>query len=159
MKRYDVSNWLNLMEINNYFIHDDLTVDVFDSVCISYKKLETIPVRFNRIIGHFDCAGNELTTLTNCPTHVEGNFFCYNNNLTSISDVPKYIGGLFSCYNKFLTKIDSLPEHYDNFCWYGRYAVSDIVGLRLINESEIAINYIVNPTREMITLHKMLWAV
>ena len=55
------------MEIKNYVINEDLTVDVNGDVDISSKKIIDIKVKFKKIIGSFHCSNNELTNLEGCP--------------------------------------------------------------------------------------------
>ena len=49
------------MEIKNYIINEDLTVDVNSEVYILDKELKEIPIRFGIVNGNFDCSYNELT--------------------------------------------------------------------------------------------------
>ena len=73
--REEVENWLIKMQIKNYVINEDLTVNVNESVDISYKKLVEIPVQFGIVKSHFHCNHNELTSLEGCPEVVNGRFF------------------------------------------------------------------------------------
>jgi len=68
-------------------LNSDGEVDVDGDVIITslswryIREINEIPVKFGTVKGYFNCSGNNLTTLKNCPTSV-GEFYCYNNNLT-----------------------------------------------------------------------------
>ena len=65
----ETKNWLDDMDIENYTINDDLTIDVDGDgdVNLNNKKLEKIPVKFKSIGGYFDCYNNKLTSLKGSP--------------------------------------------------------------------------------------------
>jgi hypothetical protein len=54
-------------------------VDVDGSVSMYCMKLTEMPVKFGEVSGWFDCSGNQLTTLKNCPTSV-GNWLDFSHN-------------------------------------------------------------------------------
>jgi hypothetical protein len=68
--------------LRNYTINHDNTIDVNDNVNLWYKLgnkisvITKIPVKFGKIFGWFDCGGNNLITLENCPNYVSGSFRC-----------------------------------------------------------------------------------
>jgi len=126
---YDkIVQWLNKMDIKNYTINDDLTIDVIGSV--KFYKLEDLQnnkiyefpkhIQFRKIIkGCFLIPNLELITLKGCPYEIfggeegdgsfwHGDFVCSNNNLTSLEFAPKKITGSFQCNNnsKIFTKND-----------------------------------------------------
>ncbi len=47
------------------------------------KNLEKLPLKFNKVNGHFTCGYNKLESLEGSPIEVNGNFYCHNNKLTS----------------------------------------------------------------------------
>ena len=57
----------------------------------------------------FDCSGNNLTSLENCPKTVGGNFGCGFNNLTSLEGSPSSVGGFFLCSRNKLTTLEGGP--------------------------------------------------
>ncbi len=64
-------------------------VNVKGSVDMEDMDLTEIPIKFGKVSGHFDCHGNKLTTLKNCPISVGGDFFdCSHNKLTSLEFAP-----------------------------------------------------------------------
>jgi hypothetical protein len=92
--------------IVNYTINSDNSVDVDGDVGFWNKGLESIPLNFNIVNGHFNCSWNYLTSLKGCPVRVGNWFSCYNNQLTSLQYSPQYVeSGYFSCGSN---KIESL---------------------------------------------------
>jgi hypothetical protein len=64
--------------MKNYTTNSDGTIDVFDNVFL-YNRLgdvKKLPVRFGKVSGYFDCRGNKLTTLEDCPKYIGGKFYC-----------------------------------------------------------------------------------
>ena len=102
--------WLDKMNINNYTINKDGTVDVKRSVDIFGRRLTEIPVKFNKVGGDFYCDNNKLTSLEGAPEKVGGGFYCDNNKLTSLEGAPKEVGGSFWCNNNKLTSLEGAPE-------------------------------------------------
>ncbi len=74
-------------------------INVKNSVDISRKKLEIIPIQFYDVDGYFSCIHNQLTSLRGCPQYVGDSFFCQYNQLTSLKYSPQSIGGMFYCNN------------------------------------------------------------
>ncbi|CAK1332462.1 Internalin-J precursor [Burkholderia pseudomallei] len=133
----EIEQWLDKMEIKNYSINDDLTVDVDGSVDLFGRKLTDIPVQFNHVsmdfhcnnnqlaslrgapqtVGKcFDCSENQLTSLEGCPQTVRGFFFCSNNQLTTLEGCPQIVGESFSCSNNQLITLEGCPQIVgDNF--------------------------------------------
>lgn len=110
---YQVEYWLNENRINDYFINDDLTVDVNDDVYLIGKGLTEIPIQFGKVTGHFFCRDNKLTTLKGSPYYVGGSFYCDDNLLTSLEYCPKYIGyNLDVSYNKLSNLINDIEVIY-----------------------------------------------
>lgn len=57
----EIKLWLEKMNIKNYTINDDFSVDVNENVNISKNKLTVIPIQFNHLKGgfNFEHKGNE----------------------------------------------------------------------------------------------------
>jgi hypothetical protein len=107
-------------KIRNYTINSDGSIDVTGSVNLSGGDFTSIPLKFNKVKGDFDCANNNLTSLEGCPKVVTGYFFCQNNKLTSLNYCPKKVGIIFDFNN------NSLPnEYHDGFMTLGISPDSD----------------------------------
>ena len=76
--------------ITNYTINSDGSIDVDGS--LNWKKLDKLPVKFNRVSRHFYCQYNQLISLEGAPKIVEGDFYCNYNQLPQlIYDNYQYI--------------------------------------------------------------------
>lgn len=109
-KTVEIKTWLDQMEIKNYTINNDLTVDVNGDVHLSKCKLKTLPIVFNKVFGGFYCYENELTSLNGCPREVGGEFDCEDNNLTSLDWCPDCIHGGFKFSGNKDLKITTYPK-------------------------------------------------
>ena len=105
-------------KIQNYYINPDLSIDVDGGVNLGNLKLASLPLRFSRVRGDFDCSRNLLTTLEGSPREVGGDFNCYSNQLTTLEGSPIEIGEDFNCYYNLLTTLDGGPREVggDFYC-------------------------------------------
>lgn len=56
--------------------------EVYPVVDISYTNLKLLPIEFkDAIVASFDCSGNELLNLSNCPKEIKGDFICRDNKV------------------------------------------------------------------------------
>lgn len=97
--------------IFNFKINSDLSVDIHESVSISYLDLTELPFQFGTILGFFDCSYNELTNLKGSPHTIQGYFDCSNNYLTSLEFGPKKVDSYYNCYNNELTNLDYIARY------------------------------------------------
>ena len=109
MNKKQIEDWLFSMNIENYVINDDLSVDVNGNAIISNKQLTKIPVKFGSVSGGFYCVFTKLTSLENCPTSVGESFSCAYNNLTTLEHCPTSVGEGFYCHNNNLTSLEHCP--------------------------------------------------
>jgi hypothetical protein len=82
-------------KIKNYSINSDGSIDVDDNVNLSFMGLSELPLKFNNVLGSFDCGDNILTTLKGSPKRVGGWFDCSNNRLKTLKHCPDYIHNFF----------------------------------------------------------------
>jgi hypothetical protein len=108
--------------IKNYTINPDGGVDVNGDVDLSNKRLKSLPLKFGRVSGSFDCIYNQLTTLEGAPTEVGVDFYCSYNQLTTLEGAPKEVGGYFSCNNNQLTTLEGAPKEVGEgfYCSYNK---------------------------------------
>lgn len=106
----DIEDWLKKMNIKNYNINKDLTVDVYDNVNISKKQLKYIPIQFRTITNDFYCNNNRLISLEGCPSKVDGDFRCNNNQLTSLEFGPYDVEENYECEYNQLTSLKGCPD-------------------------------------------------
>lgn len=111
MNRKEIEEWLIKYEIPNYTIHDNLMVDVHQSVWLHKKNLAFLPFEFGIVQGNFNCSGNDLTSLEHCPKEVQSDFYCEANKLTSLEHCPKVICGHFVFDMYLRNDIRALRHH------------------------------------------------
>jgi len=114
-----IIDWLDFMNIRNYTINKDLTVDVNGWVILAKKNLLDIPIQFGVVKGDFLCHDNKLTTLRGCPNEVHGRFICSNNFLKDLLFSPKIVTNYFWTTNNPLTSlkgysISNLKQNINN---------------------------------------------
>lgn len=115
LEKRKVSKILEELNIENYHINDDLSVDVNGSVNISEENITKIPVQFNFINGDFDCGYNLLSTLKGVPKNISGNFICCNNNLFDMEYSPEVVGGSCDYSNNNITSLLNSPKNIGTY--------------------------------------------
>ena len=117
-------------DIKNYTINNDGSIDVDGNVSLFNIGLIEIPLKFNRIYGHFSCSKNKLTSLKGSPRWVDGSFYCYYNQLSSLEFSPEYVGDDFDCSYNDLTNLDHSPKEVGKsyFCFNNKQ-LKDIKGI------------------------------
>ncbi len=98
--------------IMNYTINLDGSVDINGDVLLCDMYLKEIPLKFNKVSGHFDCSDNELTSLKNCPIEVGEYFNCNNNKLTSLENAPTK-SLTFDCFGNPLKSLYGFKQNYN----------------------------------------------
>lgn len=132
--RQEIADWLRKFNIQNFEIHDDMTVTVNEN--IELHGVSEIPVKFREVNGNidvsnnnltridwaprvvngrFDVWDNQLTTLVGGPEEVKLSFDCDNNKLTSLEGAPKIVGGAFICSSNPLRSLKGCPEEVKGF--------------------------------------------
>lgn len=112
MNKEQIISWLKEHNIQNYFIYNDLTIDVEGDVNITKMSLENIPVQFHVVNGCFDCINNNLTSLKGCPKYIDGNFYCNNNNkLVNLEGGPETVTKTYECDNNLLVTLQGLAQN------------------------------------------------
>jgi hypothetical protein len=112
-----IKSWLLSMNISNYSINDDYTIDIKQDVNLSYKNIIKFPefIHFNKIKGSFYCSHNKLKSLKGCPKYVDISFFCDDNELSSLSGGPVSVNGSYIAHNNILKSLHGLPTQLNNF--------------------------------------------
>ena len=93
------------LNIKNYTINSDGSIDVEGDVILTGLVKGRIPIQFNRVSGNFICCDSELTTLENSPRYINVNFNVDSNKLTNLENSPISIGGYFSVENNNLISL------------------------------------------------------
>ena len=84
--------------------------------CSGMQLTDFKGVKFQLVIGDFECNNNNLTSLEGAPKKVTGGFQCMNNNLTSLKGAPTYVGMEFSCHGNNLTSLEGVPQQIGGKC-------------------------------------------
>lgn len=122
-QKSDIEDWLTQHGVANYTILKNLKVNVAGDVFLNDKKLKTIPVRFHRVEGLFNCANNQLTHLLFAPRFFKtpgnlngvngpatGGFYAQNNQLQSLQGLPPIIHGDLVVETNQLTSLKGCPR-------------------------------------------------
>jgi len=98
--------------ITNYTINSDDSIDVDGDVSLSNYALDKMPLKFNKVKGHFVISLLGMETLEGCPEYVGGDFIISLNMIKNLKGCPKRIDGNFDCSNnKWLTSLEDGPEY------------------------------------------------
>lgn len=104
------------LDILDYEINDDGTIDVYDDVDLDGMDLIKIPVKFNRVNGNFIISNNYIVSLEGCPKYVRGRFDCQNNKLDkNLVGGPTSVGKDYNCYSNMLTSLEGSPNRVTSF--------------------------------------------
>jgi hypothetical protein len=124
-----IEAWLNKVGIyDDYFINNNLIVDVYDDVNISSKNLKIIPLQFGKIEGYFDCSENKLTSLKGSPVELKENFCCQRNKLTSLEGSPYVVHGDFYGNDNKLKSLKGCPKEINGEFNLIRNNITDVHG-------------------------------
>ncbi len=96
--------------IKYYTINLDGSIDVDRSVSLNNIGLVDIPLKFNNVLGFFDCSENNLTSLKGCPKYVGNWFDCSYNNLTSLVGGPNKVNKFYDCDQNNITSLEGCPS-------------------------------------------------
>ena len=91
-----------------------------ERVNLSQLHLDKLPdLKHVKVLGEFNCSGNNLQSLEGAPQYVSGYFNCSNNNLKSLEGAPQYVGGDFDCKNNNLETLEGAPQYVgmDFYCY------------------------------------------
>ena len=115
MNKQEIYDYLDELDVLDYTINDDLTVDSRYNVNLYHMIMEDeLPFNFNHVKGIFEIDSNDLTSLKGCPKIVGKEFYCNDNQLTSLKGCPKSVGGTFNCDNNKLTSLEHSPKNVGN---------------------------------------------
>lgn len=108
----EIEIWLNGMNIVDYTINNDLTVDVDGDVWLDNKNLIEIPLQFNIVTGVFYCSINYLTSLKGCPNEC-WSFLCKENQISNLKYAPKIVKRAFICSHNKLISLEGCPSNFE----------------------------------------------
>jgi len=90
-KKKMIQTWLDEMNIFDYFINDDLTINCPSSICLpdNYGNLPDY-IQFNEVECNCNFRRCKMTSLKGSPYRVGGSFMVDDNKLTSLEFAPLY---------------------------------------------------------------------
>jgi hypothetical protein len=100
--------------ISNYSINSDGSIDVNGHVDLSVSNLTSLPLKFDRVDGMFDCSRNKLTTLDGAPNYARA-FDCSNNNLTSLENGPNETKFHYACDSNRLVNLVGVAQRIGTY--------------------------------------------
>jgi len=106
----EIDAFCNSIELTEYTINANGEVNTDMTVSIWIDKMTYIPIRFDKIGGNLNIAGNDLTTLEGCPRHVGGDFKCGGNYITTLEGGPTSVGGDYDCSYNVLRSLEGIAE-------------------------------------------------
>ena len=77
---------------------------------VIYKDTSYVPLKFDRVMGDFDCSFSDMDSLLGVPTYVGGNFYCSQNRLKSLHHSPKHVGASFICCGNAIIDLTGAPD-------------------------------------------------
>ena len=95
-----------------YRVNQDGSIDVDKDVNLSHRNLYQLPLKFNKINGHFSCEDNKLSNLNGCPREIKKYFNCGHNDLTTLVGGPNKVGGGYYCEYNHLKDVHGFPEYF-----------------------------------------------
>lgn len=102
-----------LLNIFNYSINPDGSVDVSGSVSIELSSLEELPLKFRNVSGNFFCNRNNIESLEGCPRKTH-NFICSYNKLKSLVGGPEISNGDYICSDNYITSLVGGPKYVED---------------------------------------------
>lgn len=132
-RKEDIIAWLSSVEIEDYKINEDLTVDVNRSVFLNRKNLTEIPIQFGIVHGYFSISENKLLSLLGCPRKVFGAFCAESNELISLNGGPTYVEGDYIVDNNKLDCLLGVANTIYNNLSVSNNPLLNLKGLQSVN--------------------------
>jgi hypothetical protein len=127
----EIETWLEFHSIENFFIHDNLVVDIHEGIFLERTKLKALPFQFGIIDGSFAIFDNELTSLLGSPHTVLGSFVAKNNQLTILEYAPQLVQEGFLVGENQLTNLDFIPSKIGGLLDFSLNPIKNILDYKL----------------------------
>lgn len=115
-EKQEIMDWLDKHNVKRYKLIEDnkygYVVNVRTSVILKKETMQDrqIKVKFNCVMGDFNCTGSGLESLIGCPEEVQVTFNCSNNQLKTLEYSPKEVFGNFICSANELMSLKCSPK-------------------------------------------------
>ena len=113
--KYQIATICAKYGIENYTINPDGSIDVDGDVYFNNQDLYKLPLKFNKVSGHFYCYDSSLFSLEGSPREVGGDFYCSTNRLKTLEGCPDIVGGFFNCNNNIISTLEYCPKKVNDF--------------------------------------------
>jgi hypothetical protein len=116
LKRFDeeygrtIKSWCKKLDLYNFEINEDGSVDVYYEVNITGLDLSKIPIQFGYVQGYFHCDNNKIELLKNSPREIDESFSCSNNKIISLENGPIEVGEYYDCSKNMLTTLKEIEK-------------------------------------------------
>ena len=100
-KSVKIRAWLDEMDMEDYIINDDLTINI-NKIDFPWRtEMKQLPdfINFNAANSVNLKYRHDLENLRGMPKKVKKDFDCSMNNLISLEGAPEWVGGDFICYD------------------------------------------------------------
>lgn len=111
MTNQEIKDICNFYGIYGYTINPDGSIDVNGDVKLTDDRLDKIPIKFNKINGHFSCEYNNLSNLENFPNEISGSVYLSGNNLKNLKGFGK-VGGIIYLHGNPLESLEGYNGNY-----------------------------------------------
>ena len=88
-----IKSWLEKRYVSTFYIHDDLTVDINDSVVFYGEKIKVLPFQLGKIQGSLDISNNNIKTFKNIAKEIDGCLYMYGNLCQTFDYLPEKVTG------------------------------------------------------------------
>lgn len=105
-----IHQWLDEMSVYDYFVSDELIVNVKNDVNLTRAELTHLPVQFGWVEGEFNISHNQLTILKGSPSEVGGIFDCSYNQLSSLEFSPKDVQNSYRANHNQITSFKGITS-------------------------------------------------
>lgn len=155
----EIRRFLSYLEIENYDIHPDGTVDVLSSVLFRSKiQDKKLPIKFGVVHGdvyvltdfeslegfpqscdslYVNFSPISLTSLDGCPKNVMGDFDIVSTPITSLIGGPEFVGGYFDCSSTQITSFEGSPKEVVGWFDCSNTGITDLTGCPQKIEGEL----------------------
>jgi hypothetical protein len=118
----------NANHVAGWRLDPDGRVEAYGDVQLK-KPQKSLPLRFSKVHGHFECVDPELRTLEGCPEVVTGDFGVENCRLLDLQGAPREVGGYVNASSNRLTSLEGFPATVGGSVFLGDNMLTSLQGL------------------------------
>jgi len=118
------NNWGKLQDDGSWIMERSLILRTNSPIVKDGKFI----VNIKKVIGNFNCGGQELITLKGGPKEVGGHFWCGTNNLISLEYGPERVGGDYSMECNKIKDLKYVPRNINGEFDIGENPIETLEG-------------------------------